>query len=216
MARRPRGAARAPRRGRLRRLADRGRPAGCGSNRRRRGRLRRARDVRRRAGSPLPACLRARPGSRCGSTATSSRRSARCRSPSSSARGRSTTSRRRARPGSRRSPPVTSWASSYPSPRSISAGRCRLPARSSTPELRSLWPPTSTREARTARACRSCARSRARSSDLTPAEALAACTVNAAYVLGLRRPRSARARAPRRPRARRRLRLAASRVSPCR
>ena len=87
------------------------------------------------------------------------------RSPSSSAPGRSTTSRRRARTVSRRSPPATSSASSYPSPRSISTGRCRLPARSSTPELRSRWPPTSTREARTARACRSCARWRARSSD---------------------------------------------------
>ena len=40
------------------------------------------------------------------------------------------------------------------------------------------------RAARSPRACRSSARSRARSSTLAPGEALAACTVNAAHVLG--------------------------------
>ena len=50
---------------------------------------------------------------------------------------------------------------------------------------------------------------------LSPAEALAACTVNAAHVLGASRPaRAARARLPRRPRPARRARLALSRLPP--
>ena len=89
--------------------------------------------------------------------------------------------RRRRRPASRRA-------------RCSSAGRCRRPARSSTRARRSRSRPTSTPAARSARACRSSARSRARSSASRPRRRSPPCTVNAAHVLGLRRPRPARPR----------------------
>ena len=118
VARRARGAARASGRRRVRRLGDRGGAPGRGADRGRGGRVRRARDVRRRAGPAIPRGLPTRPGSRCGSTATSSTRSARSGWRSSSARARSTTSRRRARTASRRSPRATSSACCSRSPRS--------------------------------------------------------------------------------------------------
>ena len=89
------------------------------------------------------------------------------------------------RDGVARSPRATSSPCSCPSPPSPSLGRCLLRARSSTPERPSRSPPTSTPGAHSARASRSSARSHAPSSRLTPEEALAACTVNAAHVLGL-------------------------------
>ena len=57
-------------------------------------------------------------------------------------------------------------------------------ARSSTPARRSRSRPTSTRAVRSARACRSSARSPRPRCRFRPEEALAACTVNAAHVLG--------------------------------
>src|SRR5207253_2645693 len=81
-------------------------------------------------------------------TATSCPRAARFRSRSSSARAPSTTSRRRPRPGSRSSQgPRRSGCCCRPA-RSSSTGRCRPPAPSWTPALRSRSPPTSTRGAR--------------------------------------------------------------------
>ena len=67
--------------------------------------------------------------------------------------------------------------------RCFSAARCLPAARSSMQVRRSRSPPTSTRAARSARACRSSARSPAQLG-LSPAQALTACTVNAAHVLG--------------------------------
>ena len=71
-----------------------------------------------------------------------------------------------------------------PSPRSSSAGRCRPAARSSMRARPSRSRPTSTPGARSARACRSSATLACTQLGLSPAEALAACTVNAAHVLG--------------------------------
>ena len=71
-----------------------------------------------------------------------------------------------------------------PRARSSSRDRCHPLARSSTRAPRSRSRPTSTPAARSAKACRSSARSPRPSCKLSPAEALAACTVNAAHVLG--------------------------------
>ena len=108
------------------------------------------------------------PGSACGSTATSSTRSARSGWRSSSARARSTTSRPRARRASRRWPRATSSACCSRSPRSTWTARCLPAARSSTRARRSRSRRTSTPGAPTARAFRSSARSPARSSGSLP------------------------------------------------
>ena len=114
-----------------------------------------------------------------------------------------------------RSPRATSSACCCPRARSSSAGRCRRRARSSTRARPSRSRPTSTPAARSARACRSSARSPRRSCSLSPAEALAACTVNAAHVLGRAdRLGPDRARLRRRPRPARRARLALPRLPP--
>ena len=91
----------------------------------------------------------------------------------------------RARRGSRRSPQATSSASCCPSPRSTSAGRCRPPARSSDAgaaiALATDFNPGSAYcESLPVVSTLACTQL-----GLTPAEALSACTVNAAYVLGL-------------------------------
>ena len=126
----------------------------------------------------LEACRSAGSSSGC---ATSSPSSAPSVSRSSSAPAPSTTS---GRLGLSASPPSASpsRASSCPRARSSSAGRCRRHARSWRRARRSHSRPTSTPGARSARACRSSAPSPARSSP-RPAEALTACTVNAAHVL---------------------------------
>ena len=168
MARRARGAAGASGRGRVRRLADRGGPPGRRADR----------DARRTCSSSAGRSTSNRlgdtsrpvatPGSPCGSTATSSPRSARCGWPSSSARARSTTWSRRAARGSRRWPRATSSACCCRSPRSTWTGRCLPAARSSTRAPRSRSRRTSTQAAPTARAFRSSARSPARSSASLP------------------------------------------------
>ena len=125
-------------------------------------RLPRARCVRRDAGAELPdACREA--ASRCGCTATSSRRAARSRSRSSSAPDRSTTSRRPA-PRRRALARERRRRRAAPGERALPrTARCRRPVRSPTraPPWRS--PPTSTRAAPSRPACRSSARSAARS-----------------------------------------------------
>ena len=125
-------------------------------------------------------------GSRCGCTATSSRRSAPCRSPSSSARAPSTTSRRRAPDG------VAALAASdvvavlLPHrgalPRSADAARHE---RSSTRARRSrsrtdFNPGSAFCESLPVVCTLACTQL-----GLAPEEALSACTVNAAHVLGL-------------------------------
>ena len=161
------------------------RPAGSGNARGSCGRVPRAR--RRHppgAGAALPRGVpRRRP------RAAAPRRPVhrvRCDSPRRRARrpARSTISRRRARTGSARSRRATSSACSCRRARSSSTGRCRRRERSSTPAPRSRSPPTSTRAAPSARACRSSARSRRRSCICRRRRRSAACTVNAAHVLG--------------------------------
>ena len=93
----------------------------------------------------------------------------------------------RARRASARSRRATSSASCCRRARSSSAARCRPRARSSTPARPSRSRPTSTRAARSARACRSSARSPARS-----------CPLAGGGARRLHRQRRARAR-PRRP-----------------
>ena len=125
------------------------------------------------------------PGSRCACTATSSPRSARSSSRSSSARARSTTSRRRARRASRRSRRATSSACCSRSARSSSGARCLPPARSSTRARRSRSRPTSTPGSAFCESLPVVCTLACTQLGLAPEEALAACTVNAAHVLGL-------------------------------
>ncbi len=165
--------------------ADRAGAAGGGPDRGCRRRLRRAGDLRRRAGAPVPARV---PGSRprsSASTATSSPRWARCRSRSSSARGLSTISRQRAPAAWRGSPRATSWRSCCPSPRSTSRARCR-PARALVDAGAAIAlatdfnPGSAFCESLPVVCTLACTQL-----GLSPEEALAACTVNAAHVLGL-------------------------------
>ena len=127
---------------------------------------------------------RAATGSSCVCTATSSRRRARSRSRSSSARGRSTTWRQPDATAFTHWRRATWRACCCPRARSSSVARCRPPARSWKRAPPSRSPRTSTPGARSARACRSSARSPVRSSGFRPPQALTACTVNAAHVLG--------------------------------
>ena len=216
VARRARGAARVRRRrGRVPRLrARRGAARGRAASRRRpTSSSSAARSTpRRRAATSRRA---ATPGSRFASTATSSPRAARSRSRSSSGRARSTISRRPAPTACARSRRATSSACCCRRARSSSAGRCRPAGRSSMPgaavALATDFNPGSA-------FCESlplCCSLAATQLKLAPAEALAACTVNAAHVLG-RADRLGQARAglPRRRRPARRARLALPRVPP--
>ena len=116
---------------------------------------------------------------------------------------------------SRRWPRATSPACCFRRARSSSTGRCRLPARSSTPgaavALATDFNPGSAFCESLPLVCSLAATQL----QLVPAEALAACTVNAAHVLG-RADRKGRHRAGlrRRPRPPRRARLALPRLPP--
>ena len=185
VARGTRSAARVRRRGCVPRVHPDAGPPGCRQARGSRGRVRRARRVRRRAGAALSECLR-RSGSRAPSArATSSPSRAPFRSRSSSARGRSTTSRRRAPRESRR------WE------QAMSRRCCSRRARSSSPADAAGAGARRSRRDRRARdrlqsGQRILRKPAARCSlaatqlKLSPAEALAACTVNPAYILGRR------------------------------
>ena len=149
------------------------------------GRLRRGRRVQRRAGAPLPDRLpRGRPGPPPARRPVQRARARRARDRARRALDRPPRGdRRERRPRARRERRHRRAAARRA--RSSSTGRCRPRERSPTPAPRSRSRPTSTPAAPSARACRSSARSPARSSTSRPAEALAACTVNAAHVLGL-------------------------------
>ena len=155
LARRPRGPAGVPGRRRLPRLRARGGAARGRGSRRGGRRLPRARSVRRRAGAALPRGVPREPGSRFGSTPTSSPRRAASRWRSSWGRGASTTSRRPGRTGSVRSAASDVAAVLLPVA-ALYLGRPMPPAaRWSTPARSSRSRPTSTRAAPSARACRS-------------------------------------------------------------
>ena len=157
----------------------------------------------------------ATPASRCACTATSSPSRERSRSRSSSARAPSTISRRRATTGIRAlaASPVVGVV--LPAS-ALFLGRPMPPARAlvdagAAVALATDFNPGSA-------FCESlplCCSLAATQLKLSPAEALAACTVNAAHVLGRAdRLGTARARLSRRPRPARRARLALPRVPP--
>ena len=147
-------------------------------------RLPRARRVRRGAGAPLPRGVPRRPGSRCACTATSSPSRARSRSRSSSARARSTTSRRPATTASRALAASDVVGVLLPAS-ALFLGRPMPPARAlvdagAAVALATDFNPGSA-------FCESlplCCSLAATQLQLSPAEALSACTVNAAHVLG--------------------------------
>ena len=215
LARRARGPAGARRRRRVPRLRARGGPARGRAARRGGRRLPRARRLRRRAGAALPRGLPRARAWRCGCTATSSRRRARSRSRSSSARARSTTSRRPGRTASPRSPRATSTGVLLPAS-ALFLDRPMPPARAlvdagAAVALATDFNPGSAFCESLPLVCSLAATQL----HLSPAEALAACTVNAAHVLG-RADRLGRI-APglrRRPDAPRRARLALPRLPP--
>ena len=211
-ARRPAGVRRRRRVPRLR--ARRGAAGGGASSPRRRTSSSSAAPStrRRRAATSKPA---AAPGSRSACTATSSRRRARSRSRSSSARARSTTSRRPARTASAR------WrasdvvgvllpASALFLDRPMPPARALVDAGAAVALATDFNPGSAFCESLPLVCSLACTQLR-----LSPAEALAACTVNAAHVLGRAgRGRAARARLRRRPRAARRAGLALPRLPP--
>ncbi len=88
------------------------------------------------------------------------------------------------RTGFARSPRARSSAFFCPRARSSSTGRCRPPAPSSTPEPPSRSQPTSTRAAPSCESLPLVCSLAATQLHLSPDEALSACTVNAAHVLG--------------------------------